>query len=72
MSNRRYGTAKELPYIWYEIDAVESWLDEQAQQGLRFCVEIGKLRLGIGAQEGGGTVGLATEEHGRQKEGQYA
>lgn len=35
MSKRMYGTAKELPYIWYEIDAVEAWLDEQAQQGLR-------------------------------------
>ena len=43
MSNRRYGTAKELPYIWYEIDAVESWLDEQAQQGLRLTDIQGKL-----------------------------
>lgn len=43
MSNRRYGTVKELPYIWYEIDAVESWLDEQAQQGLRLTDIQGKL-----------------------------
>ena len=43
MSNRRYGTVKELPYIWYEIDAVESWLDEQAQQGLRLTDIQGEL-----------------------------
>ena len=43
MSKRRYGTAKELPYIWYEIDAVEAWLDEQAQQGLRLTDIQGKL-----------------------------
>ena len=43
MSNRRYGTVKELPYIWYEIDAVESWLDEQAQRGLRLTDIQGKL-----------------------------
>lgn len=43
MSNKRYGTAKELPYIWYEIDAVEAWLDEQAQQGLRLTDIQGKL-----------------------------
>ena len=43
MSNRRYGTVKELPYIWYEIDAVESWRDEQAQQGLRLTDIQGKL-----------------------------
>lgn len=43
MSNRRSGTVKELPYIWYEIDAVESWLDEQAQQGLRLTDIQGKL-----------------------------
>ena len=43
MSKRMYGTAKELPYIWYEIDAVEAWLDEQAQQGLRLTDIQGKL-----------------------------
>lgn len=43
MSKRRYGTAKELPYIWYEIGAVEAWLDEQAQQGLRLTDIQGKL-----------------------------
>ena len=43
MSKRMYGTAKELPYIWYEIDAVEAWLDEQAQQGLRLADIQGKL-----------------------------
>ncbi len=26
---------KELPFAWYEVDAVEAWLDEQVQQGLR-------------------------------------
>lgn len=26
---------KELPFAWYEVDALEAWLDEQVQQGLR-------------------------------------
>lgn len=25
---------KELPFTWYEVDALEAWLDEQSQQGL--------------------------------------
>ena len=28
-------TVKRLPYDWYEIDAIEGWLDEQVREGLR-------------------------------------
>ena len=28
-------TIKELPFAWYEVDALEAWLDEQSQQGLQ-------------------------------------
>ena len=28
-------TIKELPFAWYEVDALEAWLDEQSRQGLK-------------------------------------
>ena len=34
MSNSK-SIVKELPFAWYEIDALEAWLDEQVQQGLQ-------------------------------------
>ena len=35
MSKTKYNVAKELPFAWYEVDALEAWLDEQSQQGLQ-------------------------------------
>mgnify|MGYP001062362918 CR=1 FL=1 len=35
MSKSKYITIKELPFAWYEVDALEAWLDEQSQQGLQ-------------------------------------
>lgn len=35
-------TVKRLPYDWYEIDAIEGWLDEQVQEGLRLISINGK------------------------------
>ena len=35
MSKSHYNTVKELPFTWYEVDALEAWLDEQSQQGLQ-------------------------------------
>ena len=43
MSKSKYNTIKELPFAWYEVDALEAWLDEQAQQGLRLTDIQGKL-----------------------------
>lgn len=35
MSKSKYNIAKEMPFAWYEVDALEAWLDEQSQQGLK-------------------------------------
>ena len=35
MSKSKYNIAKETPFAWYEVDALEAWLDEQSQQGLK-------------------------------------
>ena len=35
-------TVKRLPYDWYEIDAIEGWLDEQVREGLRLVTINGK------------------------------
>lgn len=35
MSKSKYNTTKEMPFAWYEVDALEAWLDEQSQQGLQ-------------------------------------
>ena len=35
MSKSKYNIAKEMPFAWYEVDALEAWLDEQSQQGLQ-------------------------------------
>ena len=35
MSKSKYNTVKEMPFAWYEVDALEAWLDEQSQQGLK-------------------------------------
>lgn len=35
MSKSKYNTTKEMPFAWYEVDALEAWLDEQSQQGLK-------------------------------------
>ena len=35
-------TVKRLPYDWYEIDAIEVWLDEQVREGLRLVTINGK------------------------------
>lgn len=35
-------TVKRLPYDWYEIDAIEGWLDEQVREGLRLIAINGK------------------------------
>ena len=35
MSKSKYNVAKEMPFAWYEVDALEAWLDEQSQQGLK-------------------------------------
>lgn len=35
MSKSNYNIVKELPFTWYEVDALEAWLDEQSQQGLQ-------------------------------------
>lgn len=35
MSKSKYNVAKELPFAWYEVDALDAWLDEQSQQGLK-------------------------------------
>lgn len=35
MSMSKYNIAKEMPFAWYEVDALEAWLDEQSQQGLK-------------------------------------
>ena len=32
MSN---SVTERIPYDWFEIDAIEGWLDEHVQQGLR-------------------------------------
>lgn len=32
---------KELPFAWYEVDALEAWLDEQSQQGLQMVDFLG-------------------------------
>ena len=29
---------KELPFAWYEVDAVEAWLDEQVLQEMVYSV----------------------------------
>ena len=31
----QFATVKEMPFAWYEVDALEAWLDEQSQQGLK-------------------------------------
>ena len=35
MTKSKYNTVKEIPFAWYEVDALEAWLDEQSQQGLQ-------------------------------------
>lgn len=35
MTKSKYNIAKEMPFAWYEVDALEAWLDEQSQQGLK-------------------------------------
>lgn len=45
MSKSNYNTVKELPFTWYEVDALEAWLDEQSQQGLQL---IGIRGFGFG------------------------
>ena len=35
-------TVKRLPYDWYEIDAIEGWLDEQVRDGWRLVTINGK------------------------------
>lgn len=35
MSKSKYNIAKEMPFAWYEVDALEAWLDEQSRQGLK-------------------------------------
>ena len=35
MSKSKYNIEKEMPFAWYEVDALEAWLDEQSQQGLK-------------------------------------
>lgn len=35
MTKSKYNTVKEIPFAWYEVDALEAWLDEQSQQGLK-------------------------------------
>ena len=35
MTESKYNTTKEMPFAWYEVDALEAWLDEQSQQGLQ-------------------------------------
>lgn len=35
-------SVKRLPYDWYEIDAIEGWLDEQVREGLRLISINGK------------------------------
>ena len=35
MSKSKYNIAKEMPFAWYEVDALEAWLDEQSQRGLK-------------------------------------
>lgn len=41
-------TIKELPFAWYEVDALEAWLDEQSRQGLKmvdfFGFDFGRRR----------------------------
>ena len=37
MSKSKYNTVKEMPLAWYEVDALEAWLDEQSQQGLKLA-----------------------------------
>ena len=48
MSKSKYITIKELPFAWYEVDALEAWLDEQSQQGLQLvgirCFSFGYMR----------------------------
>lgn len=39
---------KTIPYYFYQVDAIESWLDEQAQKGL-FLLE---TRLGTAMSSG--------------------
>ena len=34
-------TIKELPFAWYEVDALEAWLDEQSRQGLKMVDFLG-------------------------------
>ncbi len=35
-------SVKRLPYDWFELDAIEGWLDEQVRQGLRLVAINGK------------------------------
>lgn len=48
MSKSKYNTIKELPFAWYEVDALEAWLDEQSRQGLKmvdfFGFDFGRRR----------------------------
>ena len=43
MTKSKYNTVKEIPFAWYEVDALEAWLDEQSQQGLQ--LEIGRAHV---------------------------
>ena len=48
MRKNKCITIKELPFEWYEVDALEAWLDEQSQQGLKmvdfFGFDFGRRR----------------------------
>ena len=50
MSKTRYNTVKELPFAWYEVDALEEWLDEQSRQGLKLIGIRGLNKKGVFAE----------------------
>ena len=50
MSKTRYNTVKELPFAWYEVDALEEWLDEQSRQGLKLVGIRGLNKKGVFAE----------------------